>query len=426
MDKEENIEGSTSLTSNKIAKLDKMILAFLCLEALCHSVSTAGANIGLGGALLFFVIRFSLEREDIIARWKSFNCIILSGVACYLGSTYISGLFAIDHGLSLSAIMHDYVFKPLAFVIIGSIVKEKKDILILAVCLLLGVIITGLYAVGQLANYSMSHAGKIALEKRFSGSLHPVQFGCVLAAAIPALWVLLLNYHEKKKWLLWYAMGLMVIFAIMTGTRGAWLTIPLTGVIAMVMSGISKKKICLILMAACVALGSVVVAVPQLKNRVISITNTKERSKVARLQMWKSATNMFLDYPVTGVGVGCWTKAYGEKYILPDAVEKNTLGHAHNNFFHILAEKGMVGILGYLALIMTVFKCSYSDWKKHKLVAGLMLFIAWLSFCLQGLTEYSMGEFAPSKFLWTSLGMYISWRYLDSQSSPLCQGEVKP
>lgn len=398
--------------NDTIAKIDKIILVFLCLDALCNTVSTAGANIGLGGALLFFLIRFFKYREDIIARWRSFDCIILTGVACFLGATYFSGLFAIDHAKSLHEIMHRFVLRPAALVIIISVVKDKKSIIWLGLSLLGGIIINGLYGVELLVKFSVEHGGRLALERRFSGSVHPVHFGCVLGAAIPALWALLLNYRAKHKYRLWAAMALLLVFLVMSGTRGAWISIALVFVLLLFMSGCSLKKTGLILVAAAVIGGGVISLLPHTQARVASITAVQDGSKLARMQMWQSAANMFRDYPVTGVGAGCWAKAYGEKYMLPEALEKDNLAHAHSNFFQILAEQGMVGIAGYAALVVAVFKCAYMDWKKHGLLAGLMVFAGWLSFFLQGFTEYSMGTFAPSKFLWTSLGMYIAWRYI--------------
>lgn len=395
-----------------VDRLDKGILILLCVDALCNTVSVAGANAGLAGALLFFLIRLYKKHDDIVERWKSVNCIVLTGVTCYLCATYISGLFAIDQASSLSEIMHDFVFKPLALVMIVSIVRDRKSVTLLASSLLAGVVINGLYAMCQLVDHSILHEGTNGLARRFSGKVHPVHFAGILGAAIPALWALLINHRDGKIKGLWAVMAMLLIFLAVNGTRGAWLSVPLACITAAFMSNIGRKKIYMLMLAAALGIGGTVITVPQLQARVQSIADLSDNSKLSRLQMWRSATNMFLDHPLTGVGAGCYPKAYKEKYILSDAREKDNIGHAHSNFFQILADRGLIGIAGYCAFVISVFLCSYRDWKDHGMLAGLMVFAGWLSFFLQGFTEYNIGTFAPSKFMWTSLGIYISYRHI--------------
>lgn len=407
-------EGAASMVNHIVDKLDRGILFFLCLDALCNTVSVAGANAGLAGALLFFLIRLCKKNDDIIERWKSVNCIVLTGAACYLCATYISGLFAIDHASSFSEIMHDFVFKPLALVMIVSVVRDRKSVILLAASLLAGVVINGLYAMFQLVDYSVLHEGKAGLAKRFSGKVHPVHFAGILGITVPALWALLVNHRDGKIKRLWAVMVMLLIFLAVNGTRGAWISILLACITVVFMSDIGRKKMYMLMLAMAFGIGGVVITVPQLQARVQSVADLSDISILTRLQMWRSAANMFLDYPVTGVGVGCYPKAYKEKYILPDidAREKDNIGHAHSNFFQILADRGLIGIAGYFAFVISVFSCSYRDWKKHRMLAGLMVFAGWLSFFVQGFSEYSMGTFAPSKFMWTSLGIYISYRYI--------------
>lgn len=402
------------MVNHIVDKLDKGILFFLCMDALCNTVSVAGANAGLAGALMFFLIRLYKKNDDIIERWKSVNCIVLTGAACWLCATYISGLFAIDHASSFSEIMHDFVFKPLALVMIVSIVRDRKSVILLASSLLAGVVINGVYAIFQLVDYSFLHEGEDGFAKRFSGKVHPVHFAGVLGITVPALWAMLVNYHGEGKKRLWAVMVMLLIFLAVNATRGAWISISLACIIVVFMSGIGKKKMCMLMLAMVLGIGGVFITVPQLQARVRSMGDLSDISQRTRLQMWRSATNMFLDYPVTGVGAGCYPKAYKEKYILPDidVLEKDNIGHAHSNFFQILADRGLIGIAGYFAFVISVFSCSYRDWKNHKMLVGLMAFAGWLSFFVQGFTEYSMGTFAPSKFMWTSLGIYISYRYI--------------
>lgn len=65
---------------------------------------------------------------------------------------------------------------------------------------------------------------------------------------------------------------------------------------------------------------------------------------VERLSHWQAALNMARAHPWLGVGLGNYEVAY-PTYRLLNWVEP--LGHAHNNYLNILAEGGVIGLLGY-------------------------------------------------------------------------------
>ncbi len=53
-------------------------------------------------------------------------------------------------------------------------------------------------------------------------------------------------------------------------------------------------------------------------------------------------------HPLTGVGPGNYTPAYGDVAVFPWYASR---GHAHNYYLHIAAESGLIGLLAYLALL---------------------------------------------------------------------------
>jgi O-antigen ligase len=64
-----------------------------------------------------------------------------------------------------------------------------------------------------------------------------------------------------------------------------------------------------------------------------------------RVAHWQAAWAMFADHPWLGIGIGNWNVIYPEYAISPWF---DPLGHAHNVLFHVAAEAGMLGALGYL------------------------------------------------------------------------------
>jgi putative inorganic carbon (HCO3(-)) transporter len=67
---------------------------------------------------------------------------------------------------------------------------------------------------------------------------------------------------------------------------------------------------------------------------------------VERLAHWQAAITMADAHPFIGVGLGNYEVAY-PAYRVPSW--PNPLGHAHNDYLNLLAETGIVGLVGYLA-----------------------------------------------------------------------------
>ena len=71
---------------------------------------------------------------------------------------------------------------------------------------------------------------------------------------------------------------------------------------------------------------------------------TVTREAGIREQGWRAAREMFADHPVVGVGLGGYRREYYERRLGADGT------HAYNIVLHVLAESGVIGLLGWLAL----------------------------------------------------------------------------
>ncbi|MBI2940503.1 MAG: O-antigen ligase family protein [Chloroflexi bacterium] len=74
---------------------------------------------------------------------------------------------------------------------------------------------------------------------------------------------------------------------------------------------------------------------------------------VERVAHWQSAAEMFLAQPLLGVGPGHYAVVYRAYAILP--FWRDSLGHAHNIYLNVAAETGVVGLVGYLAMVGSWF-----------------------------------------------------------------------
>ncbi|MBT3602371.1 MAG: hypothetical protein HN521_04820 [Candidatus Latescibacteria bacterium] len=83
--------------------------------------------------------------------------------------------------------------------------------------------------------------------------------------------------------------------------------------------------------------------------------NDPQKSVQHRLNMWKNTYAMLQDTPLLGVGAGNWHIAY-PPYDKGDIIwEGQTPRRPHNDFVWIAAELGVIGILIYAWLLLTIF-----------------------------------------------------------------------
>lgn len=85
--------------------------------------------------------------------------------------------------------------------------------------------------------------------------------------------------------------------------------------------------------------------------RAKSILNFKETSNKGRLEIWNATLNSFVKYPFLGVGVGNYPTVIGEP------LESGRRGaSAHNLYFDIAAEMGILGLVTFLLILWEIFK----------------------------------------------------------------------
>ncbi|MFP4322402.1 MAG: O-antigen ligase family protein [Anaerolineales bacterium] len=108
------------------------------------------------------------------------------------------------------------------------------------------------------------------------------------------------------------------------------------------------------------------------------VINDDNFAVIERLAHWQAAQGMAQDYPWFGVGFGNYEVAYAEYALIN---WPNPLGHAHNYYLNLLAETGIIGLLGYsvmwsVIIGMTLFLLSNPscalDWHYRGIVAGLL------------------------------------------------------
>lgn len=263
-------------------------------------------------------------------------------------------------------------------------IKTKKYLEYLLLAVVLAFTVSGSYTFYQgLVNGKMQDCGWYWNSLFFAGIAITAEIVCFCA--------LLFDLWRGK-----YSCFLYIPFVIIWGAiiydyaRGAWLAIGcgFLSIYFLVKEQYKKKwfkliGILILETAVLLSLNSNIGA------RAKSIITDGAKPQNARYLIWESSIKMFLDYPVTGVGLGQYYPYYDKQYSLYNS--NGRIRHAHNDFIHMLAENGLVGFCGFIAMFWVI---CWKHW--HKLNENfnpysVMCLATVITFLAHGLTEYNFG-----------------------------------
>lgn len=121
--------------------------------------------------------------------------------------------------------------------------------------------------------------------------------------------------------------------------------------------------------------------------RLNSLANIREEETWAgRIDLWRAAWEVFLEHPLTGVGVAnfAWVSPYYSMKAASMIREDGSGAVAHNSFLSVLAETGVIGFLLFSMVQMAFFLRAFRNRNFHPLAKGLMLGL--LSYWIASLT----------------------------------------
>lgn len=389
--------------------MEKWLFISLCVFALGFDVSLAVGNVGLSLAIAVGMLCVFRNRGGF---WplKGIDTGLIKIIAIFFGVTIVSWIAGGDFSREgVANITNQLMFRFAPFLLLPVAIKNKRQLAVLTGMLLISFFVNDAYIIWQgISNWS---AFGIARPGGFMNYMYQGGLLCMIVSVLPILWLAAERVSHRN--ILFLSWLVAVIAAVFNGTRGGWLAAAITLPISLLTISQNKKNVLAGLLLSVCLFGTAVVASPALQYRIASITDVKHnQSNTERLLMWQSAWNMFKDYPVLGIGVGNYTRAYQTKYILPEAKDCG-LTHAHSNVMHLLAERGAMGAGSFLLLWGYFIWFGLHGWYKYGHYAYICFFAVVCSFMLQGLTEYNLGSALTSKFLWLTTAMSLRWIELD-------------
>jgi len=191
------------------------------------------------------------------------------------------------------------------------------------------------------------------------GDLH---YGIFLSVLMPmALWRLC-----ERRPVFAIGIAMVVVFLVaMTGARTSMFFSAMSSTLLFFRFG-SKYRLISILLVCMAFLASYQVS-PVVKERVL-VTQVDKFSESQldqllswRLSAWKTGLNMLRSNPITGVGANAFEEAYVEYRVNQhDPFPEGGIYHAHQLYVGLGAETGLLGLLGFLLIIIS----AYVWWRK--------------------------------------------------------------
>jgi O-antigen ligase len=380
----------------KVEKLDKWIGYALFLYAFVSCISIAAANIAISLAAVLAAVRLHKKRVQISEAVKP----VLKGLAVFFAAMALSAMAG--PGLRAGGErLWAYVYRAFPFFLCLGFLQHERQRNQLLLVTFLSLLIADIYAI-----YQGTHG-----DWRAQGfSSHPMIMAGYLLQVIPLALVYLTSNDETMRRYRW---GIGIVFLLSNvallynGTRGAWLAVFCVYLLyGMLLLAEGNGYKALGIVTTLVVIGLVIWEYPPLHARLLTLVNRHFESNTERILMWQSAWHMFLDYPLLGVGLGHYAYYYQHVYISPLAQER-LLGHAHNNFFQMLAETGLIGFGGFCYMFLAVLRSLWSGYRQYQSTVCLGVFLTTVALLVQGLTEFNFGDSAVIRLYWFLLGIAL-------------------
>lgn len=441
--------------------LHKGLIVALCLFSVASFISIAVANIFLGISLLLFLFVLYKDRGVCVnADGKQyFRVFGVFGV-----TLFISAFFSGDILYGLKTWGDFFVWRFMPFIMIMYTYKTDEVAKKLLCAVMCGFAIDCIYAIYQeVFVYGVNVA--TCRPAGFVG--HPMTLAGWICILLPVLLLLVFQKDLCKK----IRLGCGALFVIgcialvFNATRGAWLSLAVVLPLISLPFVLRDRKLFITSVSFVLLVGVILFSSSSFVKRVDSIFDTKDGSNNSRFIIWDASLAMFKEHLVLGVGLGQYKYVYQNVHIKPkvekqrevikdlgsfqkfkkneqDVVLKSPvnlwkiqgfkklkkqekeellneykdfrfvyglsgLSHAHNNFMQMLAENGIVGILGYIFAFGYVLWCNLKNYLFNKNPYALMIVGSTGALMLQGLTEYNFGNSSVMKIYWLVLACLI-------------------
>ncbi len=231
---------------------------------------------------------------------------------------------------------------------------------------------------------------------RIAGSLsHYMTFsGVLMLAAMVALARLVFGASGRERLVLVFSLLAIGAALLLTQTRGSWLGVAAGSVVVLALR--QWRLLPLLPIAVGIAY---LLAPGHVQDRILSTFDLTDKTVSQREVMWRVGAEIVAEHPLLGIGPRRTDEYYGDHRPEDDPYAgQNPPGHLHNNVVQTAAERGLVGLLLWLAIWILWFFLAGRVWKslgpeaslERAVVAGSLA--ALTAFQTMGFFEYNAGD----------------------------------
>lgn len=350
---------------------------------------------------------------------------LLWPILTLIGVNLLVAVFAIDPTASLKGVKQ--LFMVSVVFVVGDVIARKGEIRLLCVAWIASGAVAGLYAVGQHVSGEMRAAGFFGGPATLARVLVPM---AVVASAVALAW-------RESRWRVFYAccVPIIILAVALTMMRGGWLALFVaTGVLSILLR---SKAILAAILTALLLVVAIAMVSPQgnagslIRSMIHPLDSSSARFATSNLQRYwtyRAAWNVFCDHPLLGVGQRNFSRAYGryipEELRSPDRDQRHEgkvytrYSDAHNLYLNLLATQGLLGLGGFLYLVVAACRLTWCDYRRQQdaflrsLSAGI--FAAIIGFLVFGLTIENSRDSESIMQLWFLMGMTVAIHWIGS------------
>jgi O-antigen ligase len=252
--------------------------------------------------------------------------------------------------------------------------------------------ITGLYLALTCANGLLVIVLSILGERRSFGipGIMYVDYAGLGVCVTVAMSVVSRGKLRSRLILLAFVITTALIF---TETRSIWIASSitlavLTGYLILHpdLAGLSRRRVMTAAATAALgiaALGTIVVSLnPRIEQRAAELTSggTNDidqsglaiNSLISRAYIWDTARNAFLAHPFVGIGVYAFPYSSQHYATIPKLLYNLYVkgNSPHQTYFAVLAETGVIGMVGYLVFLVAAVRCAFQSIRQASGVQG--------------------------------------------------------
>jgi O-antigen ligase len=128
-----------------------------------------------------------------------------------------------------------------------------------------------------------------------------------------------------------------------------------------------------------------------------------------RVEIYRTNLDIIHDHPVLGLGFGRYQSAAKPYYAKHPGADRHS--HAHNNYLHVAAEAGLLGLAAFALLYCTALWVGWGaieqapDRATWATAAGAWAGI--IGFSIGGLTQYTFGDSEVAIAMWVAMALLM-------------------